>query len=863
MAEQVPWVELRIHGVSGTPPEDMLGSPHVRQVAGDEFSRFFRAVDAQQQEVRPAPDHILEGYHWGKFTSGSWRQGLWLAILPFGVVNAAQFMLPTPVRASKSAKLWHAVCGAMLRLLGLGLTAMLLLGVAVVAMDLTAWQWGPQQNLPTWSAFPGWPLAAAMLVCAAVVGLLFSFGRRLGGANQNAGRQDGLAPGGQSVASDLPQTELRFRRFFTGDTDAPALRKLHLATGFALVAALGAAAGRPFTDGGAAVQWTFWVSVALAGVLAVIVVLLGDPEETVTVSTTGWTASLRSWWHGVVSPVSTALVVASFLALVVSLFLAGRRPLPGGDLVTALPGIDGAAFVVLVACVTGLLVLFLANALLAAATRVSGDLAPPPPFARFALGITSSLAASVGTFLAVGYAAALPFGWAWLLGRGDGPNYQISPLLQRIAYAWGLTFLLVAGFLVAAAISYLVRRAEFLDRAKAAFSFGGRPLPGPGVEEGQTWRLPSSWIGRVARAMWMARLKNAIQLVFWVFAIFGVLLSLAAGTEFVSSSPTDPFNLPGPLGSLSEDTSSAGAEVVIALGTVVLIGLAVGLVFLGRGALRKETLRRGVNVAWDVIAFWPRAVHPFVPPPYSQRAVADLHDRICWHLDHPVPMVDGRTGLHVPRAKHVVVAAHSQGSLIAIAALLWLTDDQRERVGLVTFGSQLRVAFPRAFPAYVDYRVLEWLYQQLGGRWVSLYRDTDAIAGPVLSWRHSRDASGAAPESHRILQTDRSSPDEIDLTWGRRVCGPEWRLLDPTPYDVALQHGAVFKISAHSNYPDDPAWPAALAAVAPREAAGVTPPDAASDPPVPSPPDPASGPTSSGRHLDHTAARPATTHPAT
>jgi len=817
MAEQVPWVELRIHGVSGTPPEDMLGSPHVRQVAGDEFSRFFRAVDAQQQDVRPEPDHILEGYHWGKFTSGSWRQGLWLVILPFGVVNAAQFMLPTPTKTSKNAKFWHAICGAMLRLLGLGLTATLLLGVAVVAMDLTAWQWGAKQNLPSWAAMPGWPLAAGMLVCVAVLVLLFSFGRRLGGANQDAGRADGLAPAPQSLAGDVPETELRFRRFFTGDTDAPALRKLHLAAGFALIATLGAAAGKPFTDGGTAVLWTFWVSVGLAGLLTLMVSLLGDPEETVTVQTTGWTDSVRTWWHGVVSPLGTLLVFVALVALVVSVFLAGRRPLPDGALVKELPGIDGAAFVVLVACVTAMLILFLANGILAAATRTRGEDAPPPPFARFALGMTAALAASVGTFLAVGYAAALPFGWAWFLGRGDGPNYEVSPLLQRIAYAWGLTFLVIAGLVVAALISYLSRHAEFVDRAKAAFTFGAAPLPGPGVEPNQTWRLPSHWIGRVAKAMWMARLKNAIQLIFWVFAVFGLALSLAAGAEFVWSDPTDPFDLPGPLGSLSEDTSVGGAEVVIALGTVVLIALAAGLVFLGRGAIRKESLRRGVNVAWDVIAFWPRAVHPFVPPPYSQRAVADLHDRICWHLDHPEPMVDGRTGLAVPRARHVVVAAHSQGSLIAAAALLWLTEDQRKRVGLVTFGSQLRVAFPRAFPAYVNYRVLDWLYQQLGGRWVSLYRDTDAIAGPVLSWRHSRDAIGAAPESHRVLQTDKSWPDEVDLTWGRRICGPEWRLLDPTPYDVALQQGAVPKISAHSNYPDDPAWPMALAAVAPPD----------------------------------------------
>ncbi len=37
--EPKPWVELRVHGVSGTPPASMLGTPHVTQVAGDDYSR--------------------------------------------------------------------------------------------------------------------------------------------------------------------------------------------------------------------------------------------------------------------------------------------------------------------------------------------------------------------------------------------------------------------------------------------------------------------------------------------------------------------------------------------------------------------------------------------------------------------------------------------------------------------------------------------------------------------------------------------------------------------------------------------------------------------------------------------------------
>ena len=844
MPEQRPWVELRIHGVSGTPPEDMLGSAHVKQVAGDEFSRFFRPCDAQQNEIQPAPDHVLEGYHWGKYTSGSWRQGLWLVILPFGFVNAAQFMLPRPT--TKSAKFWHALAGAMLRLLGVGLTATLMLGVAVVMMDLTAWQWGPT-HLPTWTGFPGWPLAAAMLVCIGVLAILYSFGRRLGGANNPADHADGRSPRAPSqipevrpsdtdpygtpaadsvdpelevCAPDDPPTELGREVFFVGDTDAPALRKLHLATGLSLIALLGVAAGKTGKGPGTAQFWVFWVAVLLIIALTVIVTFLGDPEKSVTMQTDGWFARMRHQWHSVVPGVSTGLVIAAALELLASIWLVGQRPMVAGRLGTGLPGVDGTAFWDLWVCTLAIVLLFLSTAILAAKTRTHGAEAPPAPFQRFAMGMTAALAAAIGTFLAVGYAAAMAFGWAWFLERGDGPEYEVTPLLQRIAYAWGLTFLLMLVMVAAAAFVYGSRRGEFLDRTRAAFTFG------PEVKSKQRLRLSSNWIGRVARTMWLARLKNYVQVVFWTFAVFGLVLSLAAGLEFIWSKEGRPFDLPGPLAALSEDTRSGGATVVIALGSLVLIGLAVGLVFLGRGAIRQEAARRGVNVAWDVIAFWPRAAHPFVPPPYSQRAVADLRSRISWHLGTPAPvpgatkegalMLDGSEEAPARPATHVVVAAHSQGSLIALAALLWLPVEERARVGLVTFGSQLKVQFPRAFPAYVNFSVLLWLFEKFDERWVSLYRDTDAIAGPVLSWGHTPDREDGVPQSYRITQRDQRYPDEIDPRTGRRVCGPEWRLLDPTPYDLALQEGAMAKIRGHSDYPDDPAYPEALRAVFPR-----------------------------------------------
>ena len=110
------WVELRVHGVSGTPAESMLANEHVEQIAGDNYSRFYSTVPR-------AVDHELEAYHWGGFTSGSWRHALTLLFLPFGMVNAAQFMLlPPEDDQDKLVRRLNFLSRACLRVLGLLLT---------------------------------------------------------------------------------------------------------------------------------------------------------------------------------------------------------------------------------------------------------------------------------------------------------------------------------------------------------------------------------------------------------------------------------------------------------------------------------------------------------------------------------------------------------------------------------------------------------------------------------------------------------------------------------------------------------------------------------------------------------------------
>jgi hypothetical protein len=79
----------------------------------------------------------------------------------------------------------------------------------------------------------------------------------------------------------------------------------------------------------------------------------------------------------------------------------------------------------------------------------------------------------------------------------------------------------------------------------------------------------------------------------------------------------------------------------------------------------------------------------------------------------------------------------------------------------------------------------------------------------VTSWGHTHDGAGP-PTSHRLAGPEGPQPDRIDPDTGRRVCGAEWRLLDPPPGDLALQTRAVTGIGGHSDYWRDPDWPLAL-----------------------------------------------------
>lgn len=786
------WVELRVHGVSGTPPESLLGHPHVKQVAGDGYSRYFRPVGGDNKELTADDGHIVEGYHWGQFTSGSWRAGLWLVLVPFGLINAAQFMLPPFV--GRVSKFWHAVCGALLRLAALLLTCLFAFTAGFVLMDLLGWRWAAKTRVLR-SYEPDTVLALAVILSAGAMVVMYALGKGFGRTG----------PSDSTELDESTTTPLAKTSFYRGDADASTLRGLHLVAAFALITLMATAARHESAWDERPVLGV--VAFGLLVLAAVVVTLLGDPEGSVSVAMPSRAARLRHRWHAVTKLLSPLLVIVSTIVVVAAAIRMDgtRRPKPVGRI----EAFDGISNVILVFGVVVLVLMAAASVALAWTTRSTASATDPSRFfARYAWGMTSYLVATISMFIGVGLSAAVATAVSTSLNldiaetiteRGDTLRTRVgvTPLLDRVAYAWGLTALLMGTIAAVALTSYLVRRRQFLAVSEAMHA----------APEEATTKLPDGWTAKIARGIWVARLKTKLPALIWTFVGVGVILSIITVWEVGfcvgGNDPTQCKEAPGLLDHLSQPRRTGNGDFLTIFGAWTLLAMAAGMVALARGAIKTQSSRRGVSIIWDIVSFWPHAVHPFVPRPYSQRTVVDLRDRIRWHLT-----TLGDSDVQRP----VVVCGHSQGSLISFGALLLLRQEERDRVALVTFGSQLRVVFPRAFPGFVNLDSIAGLYEGLNGAWVNLYRATDPLAGPVLSWDHSADRAEPTSQHFPELGAGRQ-PDSYDPRTRRRISGADWRIIDPTPYDEALQTGPVTRLHGHSDFWDDASWTTALAAV--------------------------------------------------
>ncbi|MFI1048068.1 hypothetical protein ACH4U3_20105 [Streptomyces griseoruber] len=803
------WTELRVHGVSGTPPETELCHPAVALVAGDRLAGFYRRIWECARGAPDGPDFRREGYAWGKLTSGDNSRALWLLLLPFMFLNLAYYMDPG-----------HRVVGghtrvvpernAVQRLLALSLTGTYVLAATSVSMDLVAWQCGAHTgpSQPTcssggfwlnwlhygWLDSTGRHLAVASIVPLALVGLLWWTARRTWATME---------------AQQVPQVDrvadvrlpLEDRRLWNGRGPVRKLRALHVAGALALVGVLLLAPLLPGADLTTLSHGGTWHPAAavvrnlllLALLLVVALVVAWVPlvkdrdrpgQDAPRTDDDGDLYRILPWL--VAALVACALAVACWGAA-----NAGPTDTTAGT--TALPWQTGAVRWLLIAQ-GALLVLLAASHVVrgtARTTPADRDVLGNPGFPRPAWGgMSMAGVALLATLLATALAAGVTLRVAEMLGAPTVPGHSTGdqrPLVVSIVYFWAavcaLALVVVALLLAARAWAGMRRgRAEQLHHVEAFYPPGDvRTAP-----RGRRRHIAGVWAR--ARGLGPAA-ESALGLLLLAAAVIvaaGVALDLALGTRLVTD----------------------GSRWLTTAANLVLTGLVAGLLWAGRQAYRNESFRRTVGILWDVGTFWPRATHPFAPPCYAERTVPDLLTRLEHltgttgehreHREHPEPQEP-----QIPRGGRVLLSCHSQGSVIGAAVLMQANTAAGVRTALLTYGCPLTGLYARFFPAYFDAGAVHRLGQLLAHeegelpapgedpglakdtRWYNLYRASDPIGGWVV-----RDTAPLRP-GDPLRRGDRQLLDPMKLC--------------KQPGDTCYQPP-----KGHSDYFSDPAFDACV-----------------------------------------------------
>lgn len=762
-----PAVELLVHGVGGARPEEMLQDPATVRVTGDTTASIHRRVDDAAD--RPAPDGrpVREAYTWSNLTSGNGARALWLLLLPFMVVNVGHWMRPAAAEPHRAHRLYDAV----VRLIALSLTALLLSGACVIALDLVAWQcassrecgerasWlGPLAASEGWWAQPGRRLVVAAAVPALLTGLLWWLSRRTWSAYESA------SPPVRALPDKLSEPVLSRPGFWYGRRLVGRLRGAHTAAGLLIVAGAlvtAVAAHDRGPEGDARLAALGWGLGALLGACWVAVVVL--------VVRAG-----RSEDHPDDQPMSPAASAVPWVALGLLVLAAGHalwsRPewTPDGRH----PG--GAAFAVLTV-VQGALVVALA----VTARRLQRRVAPEDRGVLFGLGgaavallgcalggvLTGGLAQRVADWLEPGSAAGEP-GTAIA-----GPPTLLS--WQAAAVPAVLCVVLVCAVVGVVSVRRRARRLTPTVRA--------------GYPDESGAELPDR-NRRIASAVaWAELTDSAPRLVGWITgSALALLVVIVAGSATGQSPAALTDSGPDPVAWTAERAQSLGSWL---MGILVIL-----LVAMGRRAYRDAGTRRTVGILWDVGTFWPRAAHPFAPPCYAERAVPDLS----WRMGTWVDVTGGK----------LVISGHSQGSVLAAAAVWQLDAPTRSRVALLTYGSPLARLYGAWFPRYFGPSALAALHGELP-RWRNLYRATDPIGGPVRVGPASG-AAAAGPVGAGVddAGADRMAADDegADGAGADRAGVDRGPLPDPLYYGRNLRRPLPEPILGHGDYAADPAY---------------------------------------------------------
>ncbi|MFD5329350.1 hypothetical protein [Streptomyces sp. NPDC127092] len=771
-------LELLVHGVGGATAADMLDDPRTVRVTGDRTAAMHRRrddVDAEDHPERYADRPVPEAYCWSNLTSGNGARALWLLLLPFMVANLAHWMRPPTEGRARLVRLY----GVLVRLVALTLTVLLTAAACEVALDLTAWQCagsGACAGQRSWLGFlsaerggwwsqPGRRLALAALVPTALVGLLWYLSNRTWSAYEAQRPPTGYdtgadpdtpadpAPGAREPAgsdteaadatSPTAATPVELRPalgrpgFWYGRRLVARLRAAHTAAGFLTVAAAlaAAAAGQDHRAGaGGARELLGWLLQGAVGVLAALVLWVvcrrGRSENRLDLRIE---RTLVSWLP------ATALLVLALTAA----HTAWSRP--GWVSAGTLPG--NTVFGVLTLAQGGLVVALGTVALLLHRPRRD------PRTALYGLGgpATAMLACALGGVMSGGVAQRVA---DWLDGPGTpgtGDGLITGP---PVLLSWQASVIPVLLLLLVVPAALLAARTVLAARRLRTAVDADYGAADPD-------RLRTD---QIAASRARAGLTDSAPLLIGVVSGATLLLGAASVAGAWASG-----NVPGRAFDGAHPAIASAATAAQALGSWMIGFGALLFVTWGRRAYKDASARRTIGILWDVGTFWPRAAHPFAPPCYAERAVPDL----TWRMSSWTRRTGGR----------LVISGHSQGSVLAAAAVWQLPPATRGRVALLTYGSPLERLYGRWFPAYFGPESLRGLHRTVHC-WSNLYRATDPIGGPV-----------------RVpAQDGRPAVDRAEL-------------LDPVAYGRTREHPLPEPILGHSDYQADPAFDEARAAL--------------------------------------------------
>ncbi|MHA6801100.1 alpha/beta hydrolase family protein [Bounagaea algeriensis] len=768
-------VELRVHGVLGATGPKLTDSVEAVDVAGDGVGRVVRPADRLRRPV-PGPalrdgsrtvPRIVEGYVWGSMTSGGPGKALWALLFPFALANLARWMLP-PVRPeSRTGRVVGHCARALVRVAAIALTMLFVAQLTVVTADLLAAQClrpGSGCLGPVPDAAREFDLLRIWLGLVPV-GLVVLLMQRL------AGKSWPVTTGNSANARQgAPRPSARAPVLPGGnvvtDPETPALRALHIGAALSTVALL--LLGGPFAAQGDP-RW-----IASAAVLVCCVfgaAALDDPEEM-------WAQQPRRRVLFGRVPRRALQALAAALVLAAAVAPAGTDgPLPGsGPTIDALTALLG-----LTCLLTGLV--------LVPAALLAAPLWKPLPrrMRPWAGGWFAAPLLFLAAMLGTGFGAGLALSLRHALGA---EGLVLPRPYQDVTTFWGVAAVLL-GAAALVGVPWLL-----LWRWRCVLSGESVP-PEVGLLHAGRYRDRQA-----AASAWLwARVQRS----------HGYLLLLVlAGVLLVAATAAAGLRLAG-LGQVAWAGWFAG------LGVVTLAGLAVGLLRMVFVAATERHAARYLGVLCDLTLFWPRESHPVVPPCYSLKVIPELVARAQEHLSDP--------------NTRVVLVGHSQGSLLVTVAvsrlLASLPPADRERIGLVTAGSQLQWAYPRAFPAAVSHDAIGELADSLGGRWRALCRGTDPMGGAVTTWSRHVYAGTLLGVGHRPGSTCGPLPPATRGPTGALVLGGDHWLPDPQRGPVSHRRW-VPGVLRHTDYAGDPEWDRAVAM-----AAGLEPGDAEAGPALP------------------------------